>query len=76
MPDGDRTPFRIGQGSPSPAHTSDSEDTTSHKRRYHQYQVEVALRWRAAVVRARRERSFVVTLLVHRLAAGCVGVAR
>ena len=76
MPNGDRRPFRIGEGSPSPSHTSDSEDTERHKRRYHQHQVEGALRWRTMVVRARRERNFVVTLLVRRLAAGCSGVAR
>ena len=57
-------------------HTSDSEDTEGHKRRYHQHQVEGALRWRSLAVRARRERSFVVLLLVNRLAAGCAGVAR
>ena len=76
MPNGDRRPFRIGEGSPSPSHTSDSEDTERHKRRYHQHQVEVTLRWRAAVVRARRERIYVVALLVHRLAGACTSVAR
>ena len=75
MPNGDRRPFRIGEGSPSPMHTSDSEDTEGHKRRYHQHQVEGVLRWRSLVVRARRERGFVVVLLVHRLAAGCLCVA-
>ena len=75
MPNGDRRPFRIGEGSPSPAHTSDSEDTGGHKRRYYQHQVEGVLRWRSLVVRARRERGFVVVLLVHRLAAGCLCVA-
>ena len=75
MPNGDRRPFRIGEGSPSPAHSSDSEDTRGHKRRYHQYQVEGMLRWRSLAIRARRERSFSVVLLVRRLAEGCVGVA-
>ena len=78
MPNGDRRPFRIGEGrprSPSPAHTSDSEDTRGHKRRYHRFQVEGILRWRSLTIRARRERGFTVVLLVNRLAAGCACVA-
>ena len=76
MPNGDRRPFRIGEGSPSPAHTSDSDDTREHKRRFHWLRVEGVLRWRSLAIRARRERGFVVALLVHRLAPGCQCVAR
>ena len=46
-----------------------------HKRRYRHWQVEGVLRWRSLTIRARRERGFVVMLLVHRLAAGCMGAA-
>ena len=75
MPNGDRTPFRLGNGSPSPSHTSDSDDTREHKRRHHHIRVDVVLRWRSLTIKARRERGFVVVLLVHRVAAGCLCVA-
>ena len=75
MPNGDRKPFRVGDGSPSPSHTSDSDDTREHKRRFYRLRVEGILRWRALTIRARRERGFVVALLVHRLAPGCLCIA-
>ena len=76
MPNGDRRPFRIGQGSPSPAHTSDSEDTSVHKRRYHGHQLGVALAWRGVVLRCHRERNVVIAMIVIRLGNGLTDVAR
>ena len=34
MPNGHREPYRLSEGSPSPCHTSDSEETWHHKKRY------------------------------------------
>ena len=76
MPNGDRRPFRIGQGSPSPAHTSDSEDTSVHKRRYRGHQLGVALIWRGVVLRCHRERNVVIAMIVNRLGNGLTDVAR
>ena len=56
MPNGDRQPYRVGAHSPSPDHTSDSDDTWEHKRRYWSHALRVRHRWRRHVGRARRAR--------------------
>ena len=76
MPNGDRRPFRIGQGSPSPEHTSDSEDTSRHKDKYYGHQLGVSGLWRAAGLRFRREQNRVIAMIFHRLGNGLVDLAR
>ena len=61
MPNGHRDPYRILSGeSPSPAHTSDSEETFHQKRRYHALARSVLRRWRLFVLRRRRQRCVAV----------------
>ena len=71
MPNGHRDPFRMGDGSPSPLHTSDSEDTYCNKRRYNYLAKKVIRRWKAftkqakALVRALLPRTLPTPLRVQ-----------
>ena len=40
MPNGTRASYRLSEQPPSPAHTSDSEETEAHKARFHERRVE------------------------------------
>ena len=68
MPNEPREPYRVGARSPSPIHSSDSEDIDREKRRYFLLASRVAWRWYAMVWYARRRR------LRERRAAGIVAV--
>ena len=76
MPNGRRVPFRIGNGVPSPLHTSDSDGTWEQKRRYWRLARPVAARFRRNVRRARRERRLAVVAVVRVYAGGNQSVAR
>ena len=53
MPNGHREPFRLGQGrDPSPAHTSDSDETEDAKLRWEFLARKVLRRLRACILRA------------------------
>ncbi len=76
MPNGNRSPYRIvpSYEPPSPAHTSDSEDTYVNKARYTVLASWVYVRWKALVAKrakARRVSRFLAMmrlfpLLTHR----------
>ena len=57
MPNGGSHPYRVGARSPSPAHTSDSEYTECHKRRYFYLGAWVALQWLGCVRRTLQARA-------------------
>ena len=76
MPNGGRVPFRVGDGDPSPLHTSDSEETEANKRKYFYLARRVATRFRRNVRRARRERRLAVVAVVRVYAEGNESVAR
>ena len=57
MPNGDREPYRIGEGCPSPVHTSDSEKTYDNKHRWHMLAFRYWHKWRRFVIRQRRRRT-------------------
>ena len=54
MPNGHRDSYRLGDGPPSPVHTSDSEDTFNNKLRWVVLCRWVVLRWRHLIQRRRR----------------------
>ena len=67
MPNGDRTPYRLSHGrSPSPCHTSDSEETWRSKGRWILLARWVIHRWRL-LVRSRRSRRYERALISHRV---------
>ena len=65
-----RAPYRVGGRSPSPTHTSDSDDTLTHKAKYYRYAFWVGRRWYAMVHFARRR-----CTREHRV-VGCLAVLR
>ena len=62
MPNGHREPFRIGDASPSPVHTSDTEETWAHKKRWHWLARKVLHRFRANAARKKKLRRRVARL--------------
>ena len=76
MPNGHRVPYRVGDGAPSPLHSSDSDETWENKRRYWRLARRVAARFRRLVRRARRERNFAVVVVVRKHARNSTDVAR
>ena len=76
MPNGDRESYRVGPAPPSPSHTSDSESTHRHKRRYWHLVLWVVRRWVSAVFFAKRRAArWQISLAMHTaLGAGCRGV--
>ena len=96
MPNGHREPFRIGEWDyyhgtyrqPSPEHTSDSEDTYVHKRRWMVLQRRVRRRWRRHMYERgiRRRKTWLLWLFFHHpklpnrpdisIIARCVGPIR
>ena len=56
MPSGHRGPYRFGAGSPSPCHTSDSEETWHHKKRYTFLARTYTRKWRRHVAWRKRPR--------------------
>ena len=56
MPNGHREPYRLSEGSPSPCHTSDSEETWHHKKRYTFLALKYTCKWRRHVVRRKWSR--------------------
>ena len=54
MPNGDRTPYRVGPSSPSLSHTSDSSETLDNKALYWDLTLWVARRWMCKVLLMRR----------------------
>ena len=57
MPNGDRAPFRVGDGEPSPTHTSDSDETDYNKKRWVLLARKVLHRLRDHVCRKKRART-------------------
>ena len=77
MPNGTRVPFRLGQHrSPSPLHTSDSDETWHNKRRYWDLARMVHARLQRNARRARRERRWAVVVIVRYHAGGDVTLAQ
>ena len=66
-----RVSYRVGGRSPSPTHTSDSDDTLTHKAKYYRLAFWVGRRWYAMVHfarrRAAREQRVVACLTMLRL---------
>ena len=56
MPNGDRVPFRFGNGPPSMDHTSDSSETFLHKSRSRLVTIRFSRRWRRLAAARRRLR--------------------
>ena len=56
MPNGGSVPYRLGHGTPSPVHTSDSEDTYNNKMRWRWLGRKVLYRLRLNLRRKRCER--------------------
>ena len=75
-----RVSYRVGGRSPSPTHTSDSDDTLTHKASYYRYAFWVGRRWYAKVHfgrrRAVREQRVVAYLTMLRLTGFVELVAR
>ena len=75
-----RVSYRVGGQSPSPTHTSDSDDTLTHKAKYYRLAFWVGRRWYAMVHfvrrRAAREYRIVACLAVLRLTGFMGLVAR
>ena len=57
MPNGDRTPYRVGPSSPSLSDTSDSSETLDNKALYWDLTLWVARRWMCRVLLMRRLRA-------------------
>ena len=59
MPNGDRTPYRVGSSSPSLSYTSDSSETLDNKALYWDLTLWVCRRWmcRTLIMRRLRARS-------------------
>ena len=76
MPNGHKNTYRVGDGAPSPLHTSDSDETWENKRRYWRLARRVATRFRRNVRRARRERNFAVVAVVRVRAGDSADLAR
>ena len=75
MPNGDRTPYRVGPSSPSLSHTSDSSETLDNKALYWDLSLWVARRWMCRVLlmrrlRARRMRQMAGLVAVRKGLAG------
>ena len=62
MPNGYRPRYRLGQGSPSPIHTSDSEETEQNKQEYYAIAVLVIVQWRYFVAIRKRDRRIAALL--------------
>ena len=70
MPNGYSPRYRLGQGSPSPIHTSDSEETEQNKQEYyvndvlHYYELAllVIVQWRYFVAIRKRDRRIAALL--------------
>ena len=62
MPNGYRPRYRLGAGSPSPVHTSDSEETEQNKHDYYEIAVMVLVQWRYFVSIRKRDRRIAALL--------------
>ena len=68
MPNGHREPYRIRHGeSPSPCHTSNSEETWINKMRYRFLARKVLFRFRLNIKLMRRERRIVMVMMISRI---------
>ena len=56
MPNGHREPYRLGEGCPSPCHTSDSEESWHHKKRYTFLARKYTRKWRRHVAWRKQSR--------------------
>ena len=63
MPNGYSPRYRLGQGSPSPIHTSDSEETEQNKEQYYQIALLVIVKWRDFVAKRKRARRGLAALM-------------
>ena len=61
MPNG-QIRYRLGAGSPSPIHTSDSEETEENKQHYYVIAVLVIVQWRYFVAIRKRDRRIAALL--------------